>query len=367
MRVELPVIRALNCARFVLFSIVRLFQLLPISSRSRLSCLIAGAALSAFSISPAVAVELHLKNGDRLTGVLVARENGVIVFRSPVLGEVRVPESQAAIVEAPETPVESLAGIPPSAASIPKPTTSADASRPVKPAFPPWRGKVEFGFLQQTGRKDTLQVSLRGDAEKIAGENTYRVEARALYGEQYKETTSDRYDGQFRWRHELSPRTFSQVQSSYTRDQVKLIDHNIEENVGLGYKFIQKPRHTVNAGFGVTAQYRDAAGVESGITYLGEFFQDYTYKLTGRLSILQDSSISYSPDERSRYATVGSSSVRIDDGATNYRLRFNSALQGKMTDRISLNLRFEYEFDNAILDPKAKVDQRITSSIGYGF
>ena len=38
-----------------------------------------------------------------------------------------------------------------------------------------------------------------------------------------------------------------------------------------------------------------------------------------------------------------------------------------MTERFSLNLRFEYEFDNAILDPKAKVDQRITTSLGYGF
>ena len=51
----------------------------------------------------------------------------------------------------------------------------------------------------------------------------------------------------------------------------------------------------------------------------------------------------------------------------NYRVRFNSTLQGRVTDRISMNLRFEYEFDNTIADRDAKSDQRISSSLGYAF
>jgi putative salt-induced outer membrane protein YdiY len=319
-------------------------------------------------VPAARAVELHLKNGDRITGQLVGRENGHIVFRSPILGELRVPHDQAVVVDTPQTPVESLAGIPPSAATLPKPGTGATAViADPSPKSPPWRGKMEFGFLQQTGRKDNVQVSLRADAERTAGPNSYRAEARALYGEQYEETTSDRYDGLFRWRHELGPRTFSQLQSSYTKDRVKLIDDNAEQNVGVGYRILQKPRHSGSIGVGVTAQYRRAVGVESGTNYLGELFEDYSYRLTGRLTITQDASILYSPDERSRYVSTGQGFIPTDDSATNYRLRFNSALQGKVSERVSLNLRFEYEFDNAILDPKAKVDQRLTTSIGYGF
>lgn len=313
------------------------------------------------------AVELHLKNGDRISGQFIGREEGKIIFRSPFLGEVRVSENEAVIVDAPETPVESLTGIPPSASTLPKPAASASEDHAVKPNRAPWRGKVELGVLQQTGRTDTLQVSFRADAQRTSGPNDYRFEGRILYAEQYVQTTSDRYDGLFRYRHELSQRVFFQAQTSYTKDRVKLIEHNVEQNFGIGYKVLQRPRHEASVGSGVTMQYRQAEGVESGLTYLGELFQDYTYKLTGRLTILQDANVSYSPEPRGRLVTTVPGVTPIDDSATNYRLRFNMALQGKMTERISLNLRFEYEFDNAILDPKAKVDQRITTSIGYGF
>lgn len=314
------------------------------------------------------AVELHLRNGDRITGDLIERKDGQIIFNSPVLGMIKVPENYGVLVDPPETPVESLAGIPPSESSLRKPTPSHSlSSTSRKPRTPPWRGKIEFGFLQQTGRNDTVQASLRADAEKLSGPDSYRLEGRVLYATQYQQTSSDRYDGLFRYRHELSQRVFSQAQTSYTKDRVKLIEHNAEENFGVGYKFIQRPRNEASIGGGLTAQYRSAQGIESGLTYLGEIFQDYSYKLTGRITILQDANLTYSPETRGRFASTPQGFVPVDDSATNYRLRFNAALQGKMSERISLNLRFEYEFDNAILNPKAKVDQRITSSVGYGF
>lgn len=318
--------------------------------------------------SLASAVELHLQNGDRITGDFVERRDGHIVFSSPLLGIIKVPEAMGVLVDAPETPVESLAGIPPAESMLPRssdsPTPRTNSQEPKRGA---WRGKVEFGFLQQTGRNDSLQASLRGEAERTSGPDNYRFEGRALYATQYERTSSDRYDGLFRFRHELSKRIFAQAQTSYTKDRVKLIEHNVEQNFGVGYKFIQRPRHEASIGGGLTGQYRKAEGIETGTNYLGELFQDYSYKLTGRMTITQDANLTYSPETRGRTTSIPPGGIAIDDSATNYRLRFNSALQGKVSDRISLNLRFEYEFDNAILDPKAKVDQRITSSIGYGF
>lgn len=324
--------------------------------------------LIGFSADSAWAIELHLRNGDRLTGELVRREDGYIVFKSPFVGEIKVPEADAVLVEAPPTPVESLAGLPPAASAVAKGSkTGSSVGGGVKPNPTPWHGTFEFGFNQQTGRTDSLQTSVRAEAERKAGVDDYRFEGRVLYGEQYDQTTSDRYDGLFRYRHELSDRIFGQAQSSYTKDRIKSIEHDAEQNVGVGYKIIQRPRHEGNIGGGLTLQYRSAQGIEGGVGYLGEIFEDYHYKLTGRLTISQESNLSFSPESRDRYESTAQGYVATDGTATNYRLRFNSALQGKVTERLSLNLRFEYEFDNAILDPKAKVDQRITSSIGYGF
>ena len=55
------------------------------------------------------------------------------------------------------------------------------------------------------------------------------------------------------------------------------------------------------------------------------------------------------------------------DEAENYKVRFNSTLQGKLSERISINLRYEYEYDNAILDENGRTDKRVTSSVGYSF
>ena len=55
------------------------------------------------------------------------------------------------------------------------------------------------------------------------------------------------------------------------------------------------------------------------------------------------------------------------DDVPNYRVTFNSVLRGRVTDSVTVNLRYEYELDNAIADRDARVDQRVTTSLGYIF
>jgi len=48
-------------------------------------------------------------------------------------------------------------------------------------------------------------------------------------------------------------------------------------------------------------------------------------------------------------------------------VRFNATLQGKLTHRITANLRYEYEYDNTITDQRMKSDKRISTTLGYAF
>ena len=328
------------------------------------------------------ATELQLKNGDTLRGEHLKTENGLIHFKTPVLGTLLVPTTDATVAEIPDIPPESLVGLPPRKASDtaqrPKsetetasaaPKQSPDVAKtdttPPAPAVaknappapkPKWKGKIEFGYQQQSGRRDIVTGSFRFDAETAAkAPDLFKVSSRVLYGKQNKVTNNERYEGSFRWRHEFGERLFSQSLTSYYADRVKRIDHNAEQNVGLGYQFIRHARHTLNAGLGGTGQYREALGTPEDVIYLSEFFQDYTYKINGRLSFVQDSSALYSTKEV----------FHNKQPADNYRLRFNAALQGRVTERVSLNLRYEYEYDNTIANPDLRGDQRITSSIGY--
>ena len=321
------------------------------------------------------ATELRLANGDTLHGEHVKTENGVIHFKSPVLGTLLVPASEAQVVNIADTPVESLVGLPPVKAPPPalpqttSPKTSTDTGTlvvktPVAPspastgpiAKPRWKGKIEFGYQQQSGRKEAINGSLRIDVETTAkSDDLLKASARALYGRQNGVTNSERYETSFRWRHELTDRMFTQSLTSYYTDRVKHIDHNFEQNVGLGYRFIDRKRHILNAGLGGTGQYREALGVAEDIIYLSEFFQDYSYKINGRLSFLQEASALYST--KPVFHGIAP--------ADNYRIRFNSALQGKVSERVSLNIRYEYEYDSTVSNPALRTDKRVTSSIGY--
>lgn len=338
--------------------------------------------------------ELRFKNGDRLTGELVEEANGRIRFRNPALGEITVASSEATVVTVPDMPVESLAGLPPAAAdhgaspaptppsrpavtaaTTPAPTTqgtgtaaTATAAKPANPganasrasAAPDparWRGKLEFGFKQQSGGTEAVDFSLRMEADRKIGRNQLRATGRSLYGERSDRITSDRYDATFRWRRDFSTRLFSQTLTTYLRDRVKSIDASYDQNVGFGYRVLNRDRHVVNAGVGATGQYRDSGNADPNLILLGEVFEDYTYRINGRFTLTQNALVQWSDEETSD--TLG--------GRQNYKFQFDTALQGKFTDRLSLNLRFEHEFDNAVANRDARTDQRITSSIGYAF
>lgn len=336
------------------------------------------------SLSLSAATELRLRNGDILRGEHLKTENGVIYFKSPVLGTILIPSTEAQVAEVPDTPVESLVGLPPTQPGAkPASSTDATATKPAKgeqpaavaskpppaPSTAPaktasadapkqkrWKGKLEFGYQQQSGRRDVLSGSLRIDLENNAQTaNLYKASARALYGKQNDQVNSERYEGSFRWRHEFGERMFTQTLSSYLSDQVKNIDNSFEQNAGLGYRIFQHQRHVLNAGLGATAQYRQVEGITEDVVYLSEFFQDYSYKINGRLSLLQESNILYSTNPI----------VQGSQTTENYRIRFNTSLQGRVSNRVSLNIRYEFEYDNSVADPELRTDQRITSSIGY--
>ncbi len=350
---------------------------------------------------PLEAAQLILRNGDRITGEVVSRENGRITFRSPLLGDITVSEVNAAIDDLASTQdagnvamSESLAGLPPTQpataepaatkspiAAAPPPTTPAPgapqapkttpptapktipapATDPAKlasakPTRPQWKGKIEFGFKQQSGRNDRVDFDIRADAERKLGLNSYRGNGRVLYGKANDRIISDRQEGSFRWRHDFSKNVFSQTLTSYHSDVVKRIDHNYEQNLGFGYRVLDRQSHIVNAGLGLTGQYRETTNTTTEGYILGEFFEDYTYKINGRFTLLQDFLAQWS-----------NKASPNNPESQNYKLRFNAALQGRVTTKLSMNLRFEYEFDNSIATRSDRVDQRISSSLGYAF
>lgn len=342
------------------------------------------------------AAEVQLRNGDRLTGEITRRAEGRIHLMSPLFGNVVISESDVVFVTDPRAAADSLVGAPPQVsryASTPPtagtagssaltaqaapgtattpgtPSTAAAGNAPdaAKPNPNRWRGTIEFGFQQEAGRREGISTALRADAEREHGPNQLKVNVRSLYSELDDQLISERSDASFRWRRDLSKRVFAQAVTSFLSDNVKAIDQNYEQNAGFGYAIIKRERHVINVGGGVTGQFRDALKLNEGFAVLGEVFEDYTFRINSRLTFVQDFLAQYSPVSRGDYILREGELVAANNEIRNYRIRVNSALQGKVTDSISMNLRFEYDLDNTVIDQSAKADQRLISSIGYAF
>ncbi len=382
--------------------------------------------LTLAATSIARASVLVLSNGDRLTGHVVKRAGGKVYFHSDILGDIVAPENAVTIVEKPpETvSVNALVGLPPpkpaapggtvtptvlqspTASTLPPPTVAqtpavvaqtpaqlppaAIQQSPVGPLAPlpivkvvakqpktptvltppvtPWAGKVEFGYDNIISSDiRTVSLNLSAEAERTIREENFLIKGRFLYGSSAGIATTDEEDGDFRWRHNLSEPLFVQSESTYDSDKINFIHYQFEQNEGLGYKIFQSTRQTVDVGAGVTGEELDATGVEKGFTYLGNVFQDYVYKISGRYTLLEDISAQYSPESRVLSGVVPDTVMSAMGNERDYAYKFHTTLQGKISNHLSLNLHFEYQYDNALIVPTTRAEQRVTTTLGYGF
>lgn len=315
-------------------------------------------------IACARADRLHLANGDVLSGEVVAQADGIIRFVSPILGVLEIKETEASIVVAEPQEDAKVAAKPRAQGK------GDDEDVEIRDHAMPgsrWNSRISVGFNWQDGGKQQRDVNLRFESERKLGHSQYRVQARYRLTATNGTTNADRRDAGLRWRREFDERWFTQTNTTYFDDNVREIDLNLDQNVGVGYRLLTGDRARASVGAGVTVQYRDADGAETGVAKFGEFFQDLLVRFNDRIELAQEAAALFSPDDRPLGATAMNPSNVVPEDVANYRILFNSVLRGRVTDSITVNLRYEYEFDNAIVNRNARTDQRVTTSLGYVF
>lgn len=307
-----------------------------------------------------------LANGDKLTGELVGEDEVSIELQHPQLGRLKLPrtmfklESPSTAAADPEAPLLADHPDPDVDEGEGKEADKAHTTG-AKPKPPAWKRQVELGYSQQSGAKEKQDLSVRLQVDGKRSANTYRATARLLQAHSDDDTVTDRSEASFRWRHDINKRLFTQALTTYSEDNVRKIDLSLEQQFGGGYKIIDGSRHKANVGLGAVIQYLDRQETDQQTALLGSFFQDYVYQWNKRVKVTQESSFMISD--------TGTLNIRngVPDGPTegSYRLKFNTGVQSKVTQQMSLNVRFEYDYDRSVLETNLRADQRLTTSLGY--
>jgi len=322
-----------------------------------------------FRVLASTSSVLVLSNGDRITGREVKREGGEIYFQSDLLGQIRIGEDKATVVE-PTTAADlelqlattgaPSAGFPdqrqakpkPEETGIPPPVTIV-AQQPEKSHRVPEQAslmrQLEFGLTSQSGRRDRTDLSFRANLERKTRLSELRLQGRYLYGEADSRRTTDSLYSSLRYRRDLSPAVFAQTESKYERDLIKDILHDYTQSLGMGRNVIERTGLKLAVGGGTAARYRDTRIEDGSWVFQIDAFQDLIYTINSHFKITQDMSLRMTPSD-----------------ADGYLVRLNTALTSKLTNTLNMSMRYEFEYDRSLL-PDARENQRIVTSVGYAF
>ncbi len=332
---------------------------------------------------------LSLDSGERVVGEVLEKSNDQTIFiQSGLLGEIAIPRQRVAkmepqpesepvrearkkpesevVREVPKKPAQKPAKVDKAEVAVIAPSKKQialteeeikhiearrviDTLRELK-APDSWNGNVRFGLNLSQGDSKWTETYARGSLEikppksphfhRINGSYTYRETERSN-GTVYKST--DRYDATYIYRGTFYDNWFVQNSVGGRVDQLKGIDRELQEAVGVGYQF--KPNDEfeflVGGGGGVEELVTDYEDTRKGLNPLMNIFQEATWKPWKRTSFVQKFNYYWNPEETEQFNYVLSAAVRF-----------------RLTDLVGFEFSFNKDFDNDVGNGNSKDDMQ---------
>lgn len=208
--------------------------------------------------------ELQYKDGNRVTGHYVRKEDGMLVFQSKRFGLLRVPINEAVLVLAspPKTAAEAAAV---AAATVPKEVDSetgwtfADLSplamaHALKNFFGPWHGRLAVSTELVSDTTDRSAVSMDANIHRKWTRDEVQITGHYDYGETNNVVTVDNLKGSGLWRHDFNKWRFAQYRPTLEWDRASLLNglpNNyvlLQQEFGVGFNLLVKPKQKLRAG-----------------------------------------------------------------------------------------------------------------------
>jgi len=348
---------------------------------------VVAAALASLAGGALRADVLTLANGDKLKGKLVSNADGLLTFKSDILGVISVPAAKATVtVDPPPRAAAPAAAVAPTAtvaATTPAASTTTSEAKPHKKRkirltpFPAlldprsaasdpgkvtkaddtgWFNSIGFGLISQSGRTTGLNIDLSAENDLRTPLTDTRFLNRYTYGKTEGIQSADSLSSNLRFRRALTRRLFFQSNTRYTRDAITLTQCDAEQGFGFGMNLKSTKAFMLSAGSDAAVRYRSYYPLDANtpaaprdLSCVLNVFQDMTLKFNQRFMITQNFNAMVAPTNDS-----------------DYKVNFNAGITSKLTDTFNITARAELEYDRTLL-PDLRYNQRITTSLGYVF
>ncbi|MGB0744312.1 MAG: DUF481 domain-containing protein, partial [Opitutales bacterium] len=312
-----------------------------------------------------------------------ASNEATLILNSPLLGELKLPkgsiltQEKFALATPQQAQAESISqvkgedAIRYSEEEMALLSESSLMDKLVNFNFPDsWNGNVRFGLDLSTGDSKWRQLYSKGSLVidplnspnyyRFAGSYTYRTTDRTstrqvLQGEEtvtetFTETVklTDRFDGNFTYRRDMSGPFFLQNSLGGRVDQVKGINYEIQELVGVGIRFepTERMELIVGGGGGIEEFNPDFEDTRSGLNPVTNVFQEFTWRIFDKATFAQEFNYFVNPEQNEQYNYV-----------------FSAAFRYRLTELLGLEISYDKNYDNDVGNGNLRDDTRWRNAI----
>ena len=305
---------------------------------------------------------VHLRNGDRLSGTVLRKLNGLLTMKTDYAGKVAIKWEEVERIET-TRPITVLLrddsvvegtlfngkeGDPPGTLAL------ADI-RQVNP--PPylsgkgmeWRGRLNTGLNVSEGNNETKQVHLDGEIGVRSRQNRFTVASVYHHARDGEAETEANFAGSGKFDHFLSRQWYASTRARYEKDRFKDLDLRSTYGLGGGYQFRESRllNLAVEAGFNyVIEDHIIGDNDEYPAARWGFDYDQYFFGETLQLFHNHDLAIGLEDTE-------------------DILLQTKTGIRVPVWEKITATLAVNFEWDNAPSDDKGRTDTNYLMSLGY--
>jgi putative salt-induced outer membrane protein YdiY len=305
-------------------------------------------------------VIIHLRNGDRVTGKIVAETPTEVTLQSGPLGKVIVPVGQilkreevvpvpAAANTSTNTNSTTVATATTNAPAAPKATTApAVITKPKESKH--WNAELQFGLNLRYSSIDQQESLVIAKATYSKDHFREILDYNFTWGKTEQTQTANKMTGSAKSEYDLTPRWYLFMLAGAGYDEIRLIDRQIEVDPGIGYQWIKTPdfvfKNEVGLGY-LDQNFSDGHTVEA---YSGRLAAIFTWRIYDKLTA--DGRLEYFPNLLS---------------VEEYRFRFESTLRYPLFKSLSINLNIIDVYDTQAPAGVQNNDLQLRSALGIKF
>jgi putative salt-induced outer membrane protein YdiY len=313
---------------------------------------------------PAVADEVRLANGDRITGRVVSLAGSTLTL-STDHGDLRIPWNAITALTVDESVLVTVSDGEPTTATI---APAADAghatltpgtvlpladitaiSRPAPTLV--IDGGANAGFVSSGGNTEVNNLRLDGDILARAGDNRYSISAAITRAEDNDVETVRHWSGAFKYDRFVSSRLFVNANSIFTNDRFRELDLRTAIGAGIGYQIIETPAVTLTADAGIGWVHEDLASEPDGsYTAARESTALTVTAFPGRVQVFHqhDSYLGMTGDD-------------------NLFVRMQNGVRITLAAGFVTTLRLDTDYDRSPAPDRRNTDQTFSLTLGYRF